>query len=121
MIYSIRHQCLTLTEFIFDIQPTIEWKIFENLLEKMLHLQRLIIRKLSTCNQFSLSNLRITLQKHISHFYFLSIRITTLNTKKVMENNDNSHLVYPRFKYTEIKLGNFQKVYSTIIIRSSIN
>jgi hypothetical protein len=118
LIYSIRCQCLTLTQFIFDIQPTIEWKTFEYLLEKMPYLQRLIIRKLNTRNQWSLLNLSATLRMHVPHLNYLFLRITTLDTNKVIENNENYH---PLFKHIKSKIGNSRKLYLTTIIKSSMD
>jgi hypothetical protein len=87
----------------------------------MPHLQGLIIRKLNTRNQWSLINLSATLRKNVPHLNYLFLRINILDTNKVMENYDNYHLLHPLFKLIKSKTGNSRKLYSTIIIKSSID
>jgi hypothetical protein len=93
LINSIRHLCPTLTKFIFDIRPTVEWKMVEHFLEYIPHLQRLIIRKMNTRSKWTLSNIGKTLQKTVPHLDYLFISITSLGTNKVVQNYDKSHLL----------------------------
>jgi len=121
LINSIRHPCPTLTKFTFDIRPTVEWKMIEHFLEYMPHLQRLIIRKMNTRTQWTLSNIGKTLQKNVPHLDYLFISITSLGTNKVVHNDDKSHLLHSLFVHITSKKGNSRKLYSTTIITSRIH
>jgi hypothetical protein len=120
LINSICHPCHTLTKFIFDIQPTVEWKMIEHFLEYMPQLQRLIIRKMNTRSSWSLSNIGKTLEKNVPHLNYLFIRITSLGINKVVQNDDNTHLFHPLFMHIESKTVKSRKLCSTTIIRSRI-
>jgi hypothetical protein len=121
LINSIRHSCPTLTEFIFDIRPTVEWKMVEHFLNCMPHLQRLIIRKLNTRNRWTLSNIGETLKKNVPDLDYLFICITSLGTTKVVEIDDNYHFLHPLFIHIRSKKGNSRKLCSTTTITSRIH
>jgi len=121
LIDSICHPCPTLTKFIFDIQPTVEWKMIEHFLQYMPQLQRLIIRKMNTRSPWSLSNIGKILQKNVPHLNYLFIRITSLGVNKIVQTDDNIHLIHPLFMHIESKKEKSRKICSTTIIRSIIH
>jgi hypothetical protein len=115
LIDSIHHQCLTLTKFIFDIQPTVEWSMLEHFLKQMPHLQILIIRKLNTRSRWTLSYIAHILKINVPHLNFLFIRVTSLGTGTIVKKDDDFH---PLFVHITSKKGNSRKLFTTTIISS---
>lgn len=115
---SINHSSLTLTKFIFNIKPTIEWNIIEHLIKYMPNLKRFIIQKLNTRTTWTLSYLTKILQNNLLHLEYIYFNINSLGTKKILEIEYDSH---PLFRHIETKIGKSKKIYSTTIITSSIH
>jgi len=120
LIHSIRYPCVTLTQFIFDIRPTVEWKMVEHFLKQMPHLQRLRILTLNTRTRWTLSSIAETLKIYVPSLNHLFIRLTSLGTNTLVQKDDNYHLLHPLFRHIKSKKGHSRKLSSTTIISSRI-
>lgn len=104
--------------FIFDIRPTIQWKIIEHFLKLMPNLRRLIIRNMNTRCQWSLSKLGQILKENVPDLNYLKIKIISIGTKKILQNETNCHMFHPVFGKIQSKIENSPKVSSTAILTS---
>ncbi|CAF3857521.1 unnamed protein product [Adineta steineri] len=120
LMNSIRHQCLTLTEFIYDIRPTTDWKMVEHFLKYMPNLKRLLIRKLNTRTKWTLSNIANTFQNNLIHLNYLFIQINSLDINNYINEDKNNYLLHPLFIYIKSKQIKSRKQSSITIISSQI-
>jgi hypothetical protein len=101
LINSIQTPCPTLTEFIFDIKPTLEWNMFEKFLSQMPNLKRLTIRIFNTRSKWTFSFLAHTLQTNVPNLTSLFIRINSFGMRNIQSDNEN--LPHPLFRQIQSK------------------
>ncbi|UJR24747.1 hypothetical protein I4U23_006121 [Adineta vaga] len=122
LIASIRyHQSLTITEFIFDIRPTTEWKMLEQFLQSMPYLQRLNVRQLNTRTRWTLLEIAQTFRTMVSQLNHLFIRINSLDMNILFEDNEYNHSLYPLFVRVHSETRKSKKLCTTTIISSKLH
>lgn len=115
LINSISNPSITLTIFIFNIKPTIEWKFVEHLIKYMPNLKRLFIKKLNTRSPWTLNYITNLFKNNLKHLEYVYLNITSLGTNKIIQLDEYSH---PLFKNIINNIHKSKKLYSTTIITS---
>lgn len=120
LINSICHPSPSLVEFIVDIRPTIQWNMFTDILNQMPHLERLIIRKLNTRNQWTLFDFAQKLKRAVPLLKSLSSSITCLGSTIKVDENEDYRRMHPLFVRVTFIRKKSRELTSTVKISSKI-